>query len=282
MTNQRPTFSVVTPTFNRRDTLPRAVTSVLSQTFSDLELVIVDDASTDTYATAAVQLDRRRVRVIRNKTNMGAAGARNIGIQAARGTYVSFLDDDDEFLSTFLESTHAVLREMPSQVALSWCGARIIDYPDDGGGSRRIRTREFETSYPEKIRLFENLLSIGSGFGVSIRTECLRQVGCFDPRLKTVEDADLFLRFLSAGLLPTVVPGIQVVLHNHNEWRLTGVANHEARIRECQWLLARHAAFLGHHPSLHRQLVYQISTLEKQLHDCRVSAGEATRQHTGT
>jgi glycosyltransferase involved in cell wall biosynthesis len=270
MNNQRPTFSVVTPTFNRRDTLPRAVASVLSQTFSDLELVIVDDASSDSYATALAQLDPVRIRVIRNTINLGAAGARNVGIHAARGVYVSFLDDDDEYLSSFLESTHAALREMPSQIALSWCGAKIIDYPDDSGGCRRVRTREFETDYPEQIKLFENLLSIGSGFGVSIRTDTLRQIGCFDPRLKTVEDADLFLRFLSAGLLPTVVPGVQVVLHNHNERRLTGVANHEARIRECEWLLGRHAVFLGHHPSLHRQLVYQIETLEKQLRDAVV------------
>src|SRR5688572_9163762 len=134
MTNQRPTFSVVTPTFNRRDTLPRAVASVLSQTFSDLELVIVDDASSDSYATALARLDPLRIRVIRNTINRGAAGARNVGIHAARGTYVSFLDDDDEYLSSFLESTHAALREMPSQIALSWCGAKIIDYPDDSGG----------------------------------------------------------------------------------------------------------------------------------------------------
>ncbi len=92
-----PRVSVVIPAYNRADLLPRAIASVLDQTFTDYEIIVVDDASSDDTGAVARNSDGP-VRVVRNDVNRGLGGARNSGIVVASGTYVAFLDSDDEWL----------------------------------------------------------------------------------------------------------------------------------------------------------------------------------------
>lgn len=88
-----PTVSVIIPTYNRADTILRAVKSVLSQTFQDWELIIVDDGSTDDTIEKIRDIDPR-LKII-TQQNQGASVARNVGIQASCGKYVAMLDSDD-------------------------------------------------------------------------------------------------------------------------------------------------------------------------------------------
>jgi glycosyltransferase involved in cell wall biosynthesis len=92
-----PKVSVVLPTFNRASELPRSVHSVLSQTFSDFELIIVDDASTDGTEDVVKAIGDGRIRYVKLKENVGGAEARNVGIRIARGDTVAFQDSDDEW-----------------------------------------------------------------------------------------------------------------------------------------------------------------------------------------
>src|SRR5579859_7824272 len=107
--------SVVIPVYNRTAELRRAVRSVLAQTYADLELIVVDDASSEDIAGALDGIDDPRLKLIRKSVNQGAAAARNTGIQAATGRWVAFLDSDDEWLPQKLELQ---LR-------------RLVDRPDD-------------------------------------------------------------------------------------------------------------------------------------------------------
>lgn len=93
-----PTVTVIIATYNRPALVPRAIASVRRQTYDDWELVIVDDASTeDSAAALAAHLEDERVRLVRRRVNGGAGASRNTGLAAARGRFVCFLDDDDEF-----------------------------------------------------------------------------------------------------------------------------------------------------------------------------------------
>lgn len=260
-----PVFSVVLPTYNRPAMLRRAVGSVLGQTFRDFELIVVDDGSTAWCASALADVDDSRLRLIRNSTNRGAAEARNVGMDAARGDYLSFLDDDDEYVSSFLTSTYRRLRGTDERVGLSWCSVKHIDYPPETGGAPRVRVKRFATRYDTYRAAFENLLSIGTGFGVTFKQQCLRRIGRFNTRLKAVEDADMFFRFLVAGFVPVVVGGVQVILHNHRLQRLTGPALHAVRIRECEWLLSEYAEFLRVYPSLRDQLLLHMDCLKHEI-----------------
>src|SRR5215510_16423618 len=101
-TDHRPTVSVIIPTFNRQ-TIGRALSSVLRQSRKDLEVIIVDDASTDNSLDQVCRSDDRRIKIIAHRVNRGAAAARNTGIRAARGNYIAFLDSDDLWAPNKLE-----------------------------------------------------------------------------------------------------------------------------------------------------------------------------------
>jgi len=107
-----PHVSIILPTYNRADTLPRAVRSVMAQSFEDWELLLIDDGSTDGSAEQAAALDPR-IRLIR-QANAGVYVARNLGLQEARGQYLTFLDSDDAWQPHFLALTTAFLRWSPN------------------------------------------------------------------------------------------------------------------------------------------------------------------------
>lgn len=98
-----PSVSVVIPTYNRAHLLGRAIKSVLDQTYTDFELIVVDDGSTDGTSEVVKSFNDSRLRFIRTEPNRGASAARNTGIQAAQGEYIAFNDSDDEWLPQKLE-----------------------------------------------------------------------------------------------------------------------------------------------------------------------------------
>ena len=98
----QPTFTVVTPTYNRKKTILTAINSVLTQTYTDFELIVVDDGSSDDTRSVVTGLGDLRIQY-QWQPNGGGSKARNVGIDAARGKYIAFLDSDDKFLPNKLE-----------------------------------------------------------------------------------------------------------------------------------------------------------------------------------
>jgi glycosyltransferase involved in cell wall biosynthesis len=126
-----PTVSIILPTYNRADTLPRAVHSVLSQHFEDWELIVVDDGSTDGSEDLVARLDPR-IRLIR-QANAGVGAARNTGLAAARGRYLSFLDSDDAWQPHYLALVTAFLRAHPHEHFVT------TEFEQDYGDNHRVR-----------------------------------------------------------------------------------------------------------------------------------------------
>jgi glycosyltransferase involved in cell wall biosynthesis len=113
-----PSISVIIPAYNRSGTIARAVHSVLVQTFRDLEVLVVDDGSTDATCEVVQQIGDVRIRLIRHDRNQGAAQARNTGMKAAAGKYIALLDSDDEWLGDKLQiQLEAFTRAAPDQKA---------------------------------------------------------------------------------------------------------------------------------------------------------------------
>ena len=115
--------SVVIPTYNRATELPSAIESVLGQTYPSVEVIIVDDGSTDG-TEALIQTRFPRVRYLR-QSNRGPAAARNAGIKAASGPYIAFLDSDDRWMPQKLERQIGLLRERP-EVGLVFSTVRFV------------------------------------------------------------------------------------------------------------------------------------------------------------
>lgn len=131
-TSEPPLFSVVVPTYNRRDTIVAAVESALQQTVRDIELIVVDDGSTDDTLGLLAAIPDPRLRVI-VQANAGAAAARNRGIEEARGKYVAFLDSDDRFFPDHLGDLLPLLAKGNDVVAYS----RVV--VDRGGGRHFLK-----------------------------------------------------------------------------------------------------------------------------------------------
>lgn len=106
--------SVIIPTFNRARTLPRAVRSVLNQSYAELELLIMDDGSTDDTAELVAAIGDPRIRYVRLEGNRGASRARNAGLRLARGEFIAFQDSDDEWLSEKLVRQVEAARSAPA------------------------------------------------------------------------------------------------------------------------------------------------------------------------
>ena len=141
-----PLVSVIMPTFNRADTIRRAIRSVQAQTFTDWELIVVDDGSTDN-TVALIEGCDPRLKLIRQK-NQGTAGARNAGLSASAGSYIAFLDSDDEWLPHHLELCVSFLEAFPGEQFVT------NELWEDLGQGRIVRhyRAEVEKYYPGMAR----------------------------------------------------------------------------------------------------------------------------------
>ncbi|MEQ1067607.1 glycosyltransferase family A protein [Acinetobacter sp. XH1741] len=252
-----PTFSIVIPTFNRPYELIRSLNSVEKQTFKDYEVIVVDDGSTEKIDHEQLKGFNFKINYIQNHENLGAATARNIGIKAALGKYISFLEDDDEYCETFLEDSLNVLSENPN-ISITWCSVQYIN------NSCYVDPPEKTEVFKKKIDIFKKLLSIGIGHGVTIRSSHInKQQNFFDEKIKVVEDTDFFIRLLSKGFTPYFISGkAKVKVHNHDKIRMTSPEFNNLRVKESKILLKKYEGFFTEFPALKQQLENHIAYLE--------------------
>lgn len=190
-----PLVSVVLPTYNRAELVVRAINSVLSQTVADLELIVVDDGSTDRTPEALARMGDPRLRVLRLAANQGVAGARNAGIQQARGRFIAFQDSDDLWRPHKLARQMRALAQAGPGVGVCYCGL----WRREPG--RQIYVPGARTSIYQG-QVFSRLLGCNfvSPQTALIGRDHLRGLGqVFDPALPPLEDWDLFLRLARAG-----------------------------------------------------------------------------------
>lgn len=186
----------MTPTYNRAQLLPRAVDSVLGQTYRNLELIIVDDGSTDKTGQVLSDMRDERLRVL-TQDHLGVSGARNLGAAVSRGGMIAFLDSDDLWQPQKLELQLRFMR----------LGGWEISQTDE------IWIRKGERVNPKKKHakkggwLFEPSLELCliSPSAVMITRSCWEAIGPFDESLPACEDYDLWLRsslHYPVGFLP--------------------------------------------------------------------------------
>lgn len=184
-----PSVSVVLPTYNRADSLHDSIRSVLSQTFADFELIVVDDASTDETEAVVAEIDDSRIRYIKHENNRGVSAARNTGIHRARGNVVAFQDSDDEWLPEKLRKQMDVFSDAPAEVGVVYTGMR-----------RTVNGDERYIPYPgvthkegdiQRSIVKQNFISTQMA---AVRRECFDKVGTFDEELPALVDWDLWIR----------------------------------------------------------------------------------------
>jgi glycosyltransferase involved in cell wall biosynthesis len=188
-----PTVSVVIPTHDRKDLLLLAVRSVLRQRDVEFEVLVVDDGSTDGTSAAVESLDEPRIRILRHERARGVATARNVGVAAARGSWIALLDDDDAWSPDKLALQLGAAEDAGS----AWVYGGMVEIDLHG----RLLGGDPPPS-PElllSVLARKNLMPAGCS-NVVVRAEELSAVGGFDPGLRHLADWDLWLRLAQIGL----------------------------------------------------------------------------------
>ena len=221
--------SVIIPTYNRATVLERAVQSVRAQTFEDMEIIIVDDGSTDNTEEIVRSIHDKRIRYIRCETNRGPSTARNEGLKVARGKYVAFLDSDDEWLPEKTENQVALMESLSEDWGFSSTGARFIK---DGCRESLTRPDPAREGYAFADLVFGRIYIPTPG--LMIRTKCLEHAGLFDDRLRVNEDNEFLLR-LSRKYKLAIVPEPAVIVH-----RVTTKPRADLMERACLLILQKH------------------------------------------
>jgi glycosyltransferase involved in cell wall biosynthesis len=187
----RPLVSAIVPTYNRRDEIAYAVSSILAQTHgaSCIEIIVVDDGGTDDTADVLRRLWGDRVTILR-KPNGGVASARNVGLAAARGDYLAFLDSDDEWLPTKIEKQVAFLAARPH---FGMVLTDVEELTEQRVASSLYRRRTYipQDGYILRWVLRNPALVPPS---VLMRRAVYEEIGGFDEDLPTAEDLDFHLR----------------------------------------------------------------------------------------
>ena len=186
-----PLVSVVMPAYNVAPYIEKAAKSVLSQSVGDLELLIVNDASTDDTAmlAASIAAQDARVRVLTNESNCGVAVTRNRGIAAARGTYIALLDGDDYWYPEKLEKQLALAEKTGAEII--YCSYYMVEELDEPWSRAFIVPPE--TSY--KKMLSRNVISCST---VLLKTSAL-QPSPFGTAKDYSEDFLLWMQLLESG-----------------------------------------------------------------------------------
>jgi glycosyltransferase involved in cell wall biosynthesis len=196
-----PRFSVIVPAFNAERTIASTVRSVLAQTTSEFELIVVDDGSTDgtQSVVASITAADPRVELI-VQSNLGPASARNTGIERAGAPYVSFLDSDDLWMPGYLETMGRALDAAPA-AAFAYCDAwTLVDT-----NSRLRRGTELDSRPgPDAGASWEDVfLALASRNFVmcsaTVRAEALAETGGFESTITAAEDYDLWFKLLLSG-----------------------------------------------------------------------------------
>jgi len=198
-----PLISVIIPVYNGQKTIRETIESVLKQTFTDFEIIVINDGSKDATLEVVERIQDPRIKLF-SYPNAGQAASRNRGFSHAVGDFIAFLDADDLWTPDKLEAQLKALQDNPqAAVAYSW-----TDFIDESGKFLRPGAYLSVTGDVYKNLLVVNFLENGSN--PLIHAQALTQVGEFDELLPPAEDWDMWLR-LAARYQFVVVPSPQIL-----------------------------------------------------------------------
>src|SRR4028118_1289230 len=206
-----PIFSVIIPVYNGEKTIQETIESVLNQTFTDFELIVINDGSQDSTLEIVERIQDSRLNVF-SYPNAGQAASRNRGFSHASGEYISFIDADDLWTPDKLEAQLRALQDNP-QAAVAYSWTKCID--ESGQFSRRGSHISATGDVYGKLLLID---FIENGSNPLIRRQALIKVGSFDESLPAAEDWDMWLR-LAACYEFVAVPSSQILYRQSaNSW----------------------------------------------------------------
>lgn len=205
-----PTVSVILPTYNRAKYIGQAISSILSQDYTDFEIIVVDDGSTDETQTVVGDLKDSRIRYVYQQ-NQGRSNARNLALQLALGRYIAFLDSDDLYLQNKLTKQVQFLDANP-EVGMVYTSALCID--NEGHPLDDRYTASVSGKIYKSIAFFRPVtITLPT---VMVRADVINQAGGFDERMDRFEDTDMWRRISKITIIQAM-PENTCALRTHVE-----------------------------------------------------------------
>lgn len=220
-----PKVSVILPTYNRGHLIEKSIKSVLNQSYNNLELIIVDDCSSDKTEIKIQEIKDNRLVYIRNQRNLGPSKSRNNGIKLSTGDLIAFQDSDDEWHLDKLQKQVALLQKSTNDVAAVYCGMEFFDLKSEKKIGEELREMNFKEAYINGSFFFTP-----ANVTVLIKKDVLNDVGYFDDRLFADEDTELAIRVTKKYNYAFLNEVLVRVNRNHNQ--LTGNAKNYANAKE--------------------------------------------------
>ena len=185
----KPFFSIIIPTYNREKTIEKAISSCLNQQFTDLEVIVIDDCSSDNTVAIVESITDPRVKLYKNSSNSERCVSRNNGIYHSSGQYICFLDSDDWFLENHLQVFHDFIIANDNPISLIFTNS-IIENESGERTDKIVPSFEKENKYAYLLKYTPNPAR------VCVHHSILNEFQ-FDPRIPGMEDLDLWLRISS-------------------------------------------------------------------------------------
>ncbi len=206
MTN--PYFSIVIPSFNRAHLIVETINSILNQEFTDFELLIINDASTDNTEEVIRQFRDDRIKYFKNEINLERSASRNKGIDLAKGKYICFCDSDDHWRSNHLQLFFDKLEKEIEPVAMLFTGM-IWNFPD--------RKQEVIFPSPQGENLIEYVIKNQIGTPTTCFHHLILEKFKFNVSIQINEDVELFARVVSEfSLIQIPIATVDVMIHSEN------------------------------------------------------------------
>ena len=250
----QPLVSVVIPTHNRAHHLARAVSSVLSQTHRNLEIIVVDDASTDETNSVLASCIDSRLQVIRSRARKGAAHARNQGIRSASARFVAFLDSDDEWLAAKIERQVAAF-SVTEAPAVVYTGMWI-----DRGGKRTFDVADPEGMAFDRLLMFAGPITTS---GIMVDRELVGDELYFDESMTAFQEGELLLRISRSARIGRV-PEPLYVFHHHSGDRVSEPGRQVLARRR---LMELFATDLAQRPSTAAHHFFRLAIAQQRVGD---------------
>jgi glycosyltransferase involved in cell wall biosynthesis len=224
-----PVCTIAIPVYNRRGLVQKALRSALAQDLPNLEILVVDNCSTDGTWESLQEVRDPRLRFVRNERNLGLFGNFNRCLALAQGKYLQFLCSDDELTAGCIAREMAIMDAHPEVAMLCTRGELV----DTEGRSLRLIAHQFPPGiYPGERAIFSwcwlythsRLNAFNYPSGIMMRREAVTQAGFFQERMRTTGDIDYYFRLLERGNLAVVAdPGCRITLHEGQAHRTTNM-----------------------------------------------------------
>lgn len=195
----KPYFSIIIPVYNKAKQLPQTLNAVLAQTFTDFEIILINDGSTDESETVISTFTDPRIHFY-NQKNQGVSAARNTGIEKANATYLAFLDADDLWYPFYLETQYELIQKYPDQA--------VFATAQEVAENNRIFPKTYTIPQTSASDLIVNFFEASKDYAILhsssivLKKTVFDKVGLYNISIKSGQDTDLYIRI---GLVYDVV-----------------------------------------------------------------------------